>query len=527
MTYLQRALAEPPTSPADRADVLFDLGASAALVFGPAALPFLRDAYDALRDDLPRRAQTAFRLVQTTCFAAWPSEGRRIAVDMRAELAAAGADPDDLDRLEAMALMCSFMGDRNDASIARLRELRGATFAARPGSRMLQAVTAWGWAASAEGDIADVSAMALESLSGDLLFEHDEAWITMGAALSLLVADRDEVLDVWDRVRERSRRRGSLFGVLGFNLWMGYTLLRRGDLSEAERLIRQSMHELQLWTDQGVGDPYARAWLARCRLDQGDVVGARRVLGPLMPGSDADVAFQLLESECEVCLAEGRAEAALAAAEEHAATVGWERNPAFLPSDALRARALDALGRTDEALEAAQAQVRLAEAWGAPTGLGTALRVLGTIGRDDGIADLERACALLARSASKLEHAKALLALGAALRRARRPTDAREPLRQALDLAAACESALVLEQARAELAAAGARPRTTALTGPGALTASERRVADLAAAGQSNRDIAQALFVTPKTVEVHLSATYRKLGIRSRRDLAGALGATP
>jgi DNA-binding NarL/FixJ family response regulator len=67
------------------------------------------------------------------------------------------------------------------------------------------------------------------------------------------------------------------------------------------------------------------------------------------------------------------------------------------------------------------------------------------------------------------------------------------------------------------------RTRADALSGVGALTASERRVADLATEGHTNKDIAQLLYVTPKTVEVHLSSVYRKLGIRSRRDLAGAL----
>ncbi|HZB77981.1 MAG TPA: helix-turn-helix transcriptional regulator, partial [Solirubrobacteraceae bacterium] len=60
---------------------------------------------------------------------------------------------------------------------------------------------------------------------------------------------------------------------------------------------------------------------------------------------------------------------------------------------------------------------------------------------------------------------------------------------------------------------------------PASLTASERRVVDLAVCGETNRDIAQSLFVTPKTIEVHLSNAYRKLGIRSRRELAGALAA--
>ena len=130
---------------------------------------------------------------------------------------------------------------------------------------------------------------------------------------------------------------------------------------------------------------------------------------------------------------------------------------------------------------------------------------------------------MLEGSHARLEHAKALADLGGALRRERRQTEARDPLRRALELADACSADALVEHVRSELYATGARPRTTALGGVEALTASERRVAAFAAEGQSNRDIAQALFVTPKTVEVHLSNAYRKLGIRSRRDLAGAL----
>ena len=103
--------------------------------------------------------------------------------------------------------------------------------------------------------------------------------------------------------------------------------------------------------------------------------------------------------------------------------------------------------------------------------------------------------------------------------------EAREPLRRALELATACGAGPLAERVRAELYAAGARPRGSALSGAASLTASERRVADLAAAGETNRDIAQSLYVTPKTVEVHLSNAYRKLGIRARRELASALAA--
>ena len=106
--------------------------------------------------------------------------------------------------------------------------------------------------------------------------------------------------------------------------------------------------------------------------------------------------------------------------------------------------------------------------------------------------------------------------------------DAREPLRRALELASQCDATLLVEEVRAELQAVGVRPRTDAATGVESLTPSERRVVDLAVGGGTNRDIAQELYVTPKTVEVHLSNAYRKLGIRGRRELpAGDLTARP
>jgi len=187
----------------------------------------------------------------------------------------------------------------------------------------------------------------------------------------------------------------------------------------------------------------------------------------------------------------------------------------------LTAIALDRLGRRDEALALAAEELAAARVWGAPGALGNALRVLGQL--EGRIERLEEAVAVLTGSAARLDLAKALAAYGAALRHAKRPGDAREPLRAALELAVACDAPALAEHVRTELYAAGARPRTDALAGVAALTASERRVAERAAAGETNRDIAQALFVTPKTVEVHLSNAYRKLGIRSRRELAGVL----
>ena len=87
-----------------------------------------------------------------------------------------------------------------------------------------------------------------------------------------------------------------------------------------------------------------------------------------------------------------------------------------------------------------------------------------------------------------------------------------------------CGAKQLVATANDELAAAGARRRTGFESGIDELTASERRVAEMAAEGLPNKQIAQALFVTVKTVEVHLSRAYSKLGIRSRRELSAALG---
>jgi DNA-binding CsgD family transcriptional regulator len=90
-------------------------------------------------------------------------------------------------------------------------------------------------------------------------------------------------------------------------------------------------------------------------------------------------------------------------------------------------------------------------------------------------------------------------------------------------LATTCGAASLTARAERELLATGARPRRVALSGVASLTPSERRVAEMAAEGPTNREIAQALFVTQRTVEVHLTSIYRKLGISSRSQLASAL----
>jgi DNA-binding NarL/FixJ family response regulator len=117
-----------------------------------------------------------------------------------------------------------------------------------------------------------------------------------------------------------------------------------------------------------------------------------------------------------------------------------------------------------------------------------------------------------------------LVELGAALRRDGHRSEARLPLRQALQMADAMGVVPLAEEARQELRATGARPRRAAFSGVDALTPAERRVAQLAARGLTSPQIAQELFVTTKTIQSHLASAYRKLDISSRLQLASALG---
>jgi DNA-binding CsgD family transcriptional regulator len=186
--------------------------------------------------------------------------------------------------------------------------------------------------------------------------------------------------------------------------------------------------------------------------------------------------------------------------------------------------ALTRLGDYATAARLAHEQLELVHRLGTPSARGAAMRALArTAPGLERVSLLEQAVEILAESPVQLERVRALLDLGAALRRANRRADAREPLRRALDLATNRGLRLLAGRARDELKAAGARPRRDALSGADALTAAEHRVAVLAAAGHSNREIAERLYITPRTVETHLTHTFQKLSITNRTQLAAHL----
>lgn len=238
----------------------------------------------------------------------------------------------------------------------------------------------------------------------------------------------------------------------------------------------------------------------------------------------------LLQSRARLRLAQHRPD--LAYADACAAGQRWEElsvsHPAMASWRVGAIQALVALGERDRCGALAREQLQLAERLGTPAARATALSALVEAGEvTDPVTALHEAVDLAAVSPARLEHARALVALGAALRRANHRAQARIPLRGALDLADRHGMLLLARRAREELSATGARPRRPASTGPSALTPAEHHVADLARAGNSNQDIAGQLFVSRRTVETHLTHAFAKLGITGRAELAAALAESP
>ena len=187
-------------------------------------------------------------------------------------------------------------------------------------------------------------------------------------------------------------------------------------------------------------------------------------------------------------------------------------------------RALIAIGARDQAQEMTEGMWADATRWGAPGVTASALRARALVTAGSaGVQLLREAAVVLEGSPRRLERAYTLSELGAALRRDGHGIDAREPLREALELARRCGAVRLAKHTYQELQATGETVRRHTPIGVESLTPSERRVTEMAASGMTNRQIAQSLFVTVKTVEAHLSASYDKLGIRSRQHLATAL----
>jgi ATP/maltotriose-dependent transcriptional regulator MalT len=318
--------------------------------------------------------------------------------------------------------------------------------------------------------------------------------------------------------------RGSSRGVAFASCYRGWTRYRRGDLLGAEADLDAFM-QLAVEYSLEMLQPLTVGSLIAVLVERGDHDAAARQLHAFeTSNSDVDSVMmqELRAGSALLDLALGNPAAAL----DTALTIGaWEHrygleHDAFTSWRRLAARSHAALGDREQAVRVAAEAVDRARDFGARDYLGVALHVAATVGEQDGVCEgLADAIAVLEHSQARLEYARALIDLGAAHRRQGRRAAARDPLRTGLDLARECAASPLADRAAVELRAAGARPRDVVRSGLDALTASERRVAQLASEGLTNAQIAQALFVTTKTVETHLGHVYQKLDIRSRHQL--------
>ena len=519
-SLLARAIAEPPSEPR-RVEVLGELGRAEALGPDPAsAVEHLRAALALtpsrdVRDDL----------IATLMSTLWHLGRREELLELaRVELERCDPDTeaDSRRRLEAalvtgLKFNLSHYAELDSMLDALAPGLTGAT----PAERAILAVHAQRLVERAEPAVEAVAA-ARAALEHGLLADHAPSLrAPAGVALRALIeSDEHKAAAHWiAEGLELARARGSRLGLLTAHRFLAELAYSTGDLAAAEadaRLVAGSWREFHSLAAFCAAAILAQALVATGRLDEAD--DALRELGdgrqyPGFPNSVVAIAY---------------GELALARGDPHGAQAHFTRAGEDFPYSAWRPGAAQAkllLGERDEAVALAADELARARHFGAPRSLGIALRVAGLCRAGDAaVGLLEESVEALRDSPAALERATSLCELGAALRRAKRRADSRPLLKEALELAHGCGAEPLEERTRTELLASGARPRRVALTGVESLTASELRVCQLAADGLSNAEIAQALFVTRRTVETHLGHAYRKLEISSRRELASALG---
>jgi DNA-binding CsgD family transcriptional regulator len=524
--YLARAL-EEQLDPAVRAAVLVELGLAERRTNGPAAADHLRAGLKLLADPA-RRGAVALELGRALWFTDRSADA--LAVFQRAlDEVDRKRDPD-LYELLVADLISSAWSDAQTFPIAEatIGELDLDALHGGLGSEILLATMAhYEFRLGLHRELAiELARRALAP--GNLLASGSMALYDTVVVLAR-AGSLDEAVSILDQAVAQARRRGDVFNVAYMLMWRGRWQTHRGDLRAAVADLREAL-DLCVAHGMLVAWPYNVGFLAHALLEQGDADEAARVIDQggfpeqLPVNQVHPIWFRLIRGRLRI--ETGSPERGVEELLQVGETVRLVRfdNPSSVPWRSWAAEGLRVLDRNDEARVLADEELALARRWGNPYAIGASLRVLGLVaGGEAGIGLLREAVELLAGSQARLEHARALVDLGAALRRANQRTEARQRLREGVDLARTVGAFGLAGRANQEIAATGARPRKVLQTGLDALTASERRVGQLAADGMSNKEIAQTLFVTIKTVEVHLSSAYRKLEISSRAQLDKAL----
>jgi DNA-binding CsgD family transcriptional regulator len=522
VAYLQRALREPPAS-ADRADVLGELGIAETDAFQAAgAAEHLRESLAHL-DDVTRRPDLVLAYVSSVSTDAASTQE---AFQLLEQLSDRTRNNRNLhERVEAQLVIAAHY----DPALYPSARQRWDAIDERDATNPIEAGTllATGAYEEARRGIRRERAVELarRAVASGVANTRERLYF-LNAIYGLTLAGHfDEAAAALNEAIERSRHAGDRLAAHAFSLWSARVRTERGDLLAAEELL--AAPDVISFTERPLPFAYHAAFLAEALIPRGQTAAVESSLAKVRLDQIL-VGHRILYlcARGRLYLDTGRPEQALtdlSAAGEIAASIGIE-NPAFCPWRSQAALALHTLGRVEEAHNLAQEELNFSRRWGAPRTVGISLRALGLVeGGSAGEERLQEAVKVLAESGARLEHARALIDLGAALRRGNRRSEARTHLRAGLELAQQCGATALFEHANDELAATGAHRRTILLSGLDALTASERRVAQMAAEGASNKQIAQALFVTVKTVEMHLGRVYRKLELSSRAQLADAL----
>jgi DNA-binding CsgD family transcriptional regulator len=524
-TYMRRVLDEPLAADR-RLELLVKLGWAETAAALPEGVDHLMEAFE--RATAPAvRTEAALGVARALSMSG--DTPRAAEVLARAAEALAGVSPEDAMRIGVELIMLTdtdlsvhpLVADRLPAEeeLPRTGPLGSVALAHRAVELLKAGECAEEAVATAERAVADDTLLELGMAGSQFVFL---------AGFVLVCADRNEVaLAFLDRGIAQSRARGLAMPFVIGSAQRAHANIRRGSLEEAEADADSALAVARL-----------NGWLPLELMGmtmQMLISAERDPQAGLRAFDDARLELERIAhvQAAVIYLARGKlrfgAGDALGAADDllegGRRFVEWGvHNPGVWDWRSARARALHALGQQDEARALATEELELARRWGTARAIGVSLHALGVVeGGEAGLARLGEAASTLGESDARLEHARALIDLGAALRRANRRVDAREPLAEGLEMARRCGGTLLAERAAQELAAAGARPRRERLTGVDALTPTERRIASLAAEGRSNPEIAQSLFVTRKTVEFHLSNAYRKLGIHSREALGEAL----
>ncbi|MDP9861413.1 MULTISPECIES: ATP-binding protein [Streptosporangium] len=349
--------------------------------------------------------------------------------------------------------------------------------------------------------------------------------VTSFSLLPLVYADR---LDTVERQLLDAEQHLPAVQVPELAVLRSHVALRRGDVAQAEVAARAAVAAVA----DGLPEPvlfHHLATLVDVLLERGEHEEAADLLRQAGLPHEPPGTWRhnhLLDSRGRLRIACGDLRAGvedLLACGERLARWGVA-NPAVSMWRSAAALALDRLGDGSRARTIAREQVVAARAWPAGRSLGGSLRTLALLTPDPRkrVTILREAVQILEKSPAALELGRAVVELGTALAEADQEGEARDMLRRGLDLAQRCGGTALADHAHAELVRYGARPRRRAQTGWAALTPAEKRVAQLVVDGRKNREIAQLLFVSQRTVELHLTNIYRKLNVSSRVALVKA-----